>query len=55
MRKYEIYPPLKYNDDAREIEAEKIKQIREEVIAVLGALTVSCQSAPNQGLGRTAA
>ena len=29
MKKYEIYLPLKYND-GREIEAEKIKQIREE-------------------------
>jgi hypothetical protein len=38
MKKYEIYLPLKYND-GREIEAEKIKQIREELIAVFGALT----------------
>ncbi len=48
MKKYEIYLPLKYND-GREIEAEKIKQIREELIAVFGALTVSSQSAPYQG------
>jgi hypothetical protein len=34
MKKYEIYLPLKYNDGT-EIEAEKIKQIREELIAVL--------------------
>ena len=33
MRKYEIYLPLKYNN-GREIEAQKIKQIREELIAV---------------------
>jgi hypothetical protein len=33
MKKCEIYLPLKYND-GREIEAEKIKQIREELIAV---------------------
>ena len=39
MKKYEIYLPLKYNDGT-EIEAEKIKQIREELIAVFGALTV---------------
>lgn len=32
MKKYEIYLPLKYNDGT-EIEAEKIKQIREELIA----------------------
>ncbi len=49
MKKYEIYLPLKYND-GREIEAEKIKQIREELIAVFGALTVSSQSAPYQGI-----
>jgi hypothetical protein len=48
MKRYEIYLPLKYND-GREIEAEKIKQIREELIAVFGALTVSSQSAPYQG------
>jgi hypothetical protein len=48
MKKYEIYLPLKYND-GRQIEAEKIKQIREELIAVFGALTVSFQSAPYQG------
>ena len=48
MNKYEIYLPLKYND-GKEIEPEKIKQIREELIAVFGALTVSSQSAPYQG------
>jgi len=48
MKKYEIYLPLKYND-GREIEAEKIKQIGEELISVFGALTVSSQSAPYQG------
>jgi hypothetical protein len=48
MKKYEIYLPLKYNN-GREIEAEKIKQIREELIAVFGALTVSSQFAPYQG------
>ena len=48
MKKYEIYLPLKYND-GREIEAKKIKQIREKLIAVFGALTVSSQSAPYQG------
>lgn len=48
MKKYEMYLPLKYNDGG-EIEAEKIKQIREELIAVFGALTVSSQAAPYQG------
>ena len=49
MKKYEIYLPLKYND-GREIEAEKIKQIREELVGMFGARTVSSQSAPNQGV-----
>lgn len=40
--------PLKYNDGT-EIEPEKFKQIREELIAAFGALTVSSQSAPYQG------
>ena len=48
MRKYEIYVPLKYNN-GDPIEPEKIKQIREELIAVFGALTVSALSAPFQG------
>jgi hypothetical protein len=48
MKKYEIYLPLKYND-GKEIEPEKIKQIREKLIAAFGALTVSSQSAPYQG------
>ena len=48
MTKYEIFLPLKYNEGG-DIEAEKIKQIREELIAVFGALTVSSQSAPYQG------
>ena len=45
MKKYEIYLPLKYND-GKEIEPEKIKQIREELIARFGALRVSSLSAP---------
>ena len=48
MKRYEIYLPLKYNNGS-EIEPEKIKQIREELITVFGALTVSSQSAPYQG------
>ncbi len=48
MKKYEIYLPPKYND-GKEIEPEKIKRIREELIAVFGALTVSSLSAPYQG------
>ncbi|MDP2601427.1 MAG: hypothetical protein Q8S00_02385 [Deltaproteobacteria bacterium] len=48
MKKYEIYLPLKYNDGS-EIEPEKFKEIREDLIATFGALTVSSQSAPYQG------
>ena len=48
MKKYEIYLPLKYND-GREIEPEKFKQVREELIAVFGAITVSALTAPFQG------
>jgi len=48
MKKYKIYLPLKYND-GRKIEAEKIKQIREELVSMFGARTVSSQSAPYQG------
>lgn len=48
MKRYEIYLPLKYND-GKEIEPEKIKRIREELIGVFGALTVSSLSAPYQG------
>ena len=39
---------MKYND-GKEIEPEKIKRIREELIAVFGALTLSSLSAPYQG------
>src|SRR2546427_1092249 len=48
MRKYEIYLPLKYND-GKEIEAEKIKRIREELIDAFGGITVSSPSSPYQG------
>ena len=48
MKKYEIYLPLKYNDGSK-IEAQKISQIREELVDVFGARTVSSQAAPYQG------
>ena len=48
MRRYEIYLPLKYND-GKEIESEKIKQIREDLIGKFGAITVSSRSSPYQG------
>ena len=51
MKKYEIYLPLKYND-GNEIEPEKIKQVREELVETFGAVTVSSLSAPYQGTWR---
>jgi uncharacterized protein YnzC (UPF0291/DUF896 family) len=48
MRKYEIYLPLKYND-GKEIEPEKIKQIKQELVEMFGAITVSSLSSPYQG------
>jgi hypothetical protein len=51
MKKYEIYLPLKYNDGT-EIEPEKLKQIRERLVAVFGAITVSSLTAPFQGTWR---
>ncbi len=51
MKKYEIYLPLKYND-GQEIEPEKLKQIRQQLIAVFGAITVSSLAAPFEGTWR---
>ena len=51
MKKYEIYLPLKYND-GQDIEPEKFKEIRQQLIAVFGAITVSSLSAPFQGTWR---
>jgi uncharacterized protein YnzC (UPF0291/DUF896 family) len=48
MRKYEIYLPLKYND-GKDIEPEKIKQIKQELVERFGAITVSSRSSPYQG------
>ncbi len=48
MKKYELYLPLKYNDGT-EVEPEKLKQIRERLVAVFGAVTVSPLAAPFQG------
>jgi len=48
MKRYEIYLPLRYNN-GKEIEPEKIKRVREELVAAFGALTVSSLSAPYQG------
>jgi len=51
INKYEIYLPLKYNNGTN-IEPEKFKQIREQLMAVFGAITVSSLSAPLQGTWR---
>lgn len=51
MNKYEIYVPLKYNNGVA-IEREKIKQIRQQLMAAFGAITVSPLFAPFQGTWR---
>lgn len=51
MKKYEIYLPLNYND-GNKIEPQKFKEIRQQLIAVVGAITVSSLSAPFQGTWR---
>ena len=51
MKKYEIYLPLKYNDGTQ-IEPQKFKEIRQQLIAVFGAVTASPRSAPFQGTWR---
>jgi len=51
MNKYDLYVPLKYNNGAA-IEPEKLKQIRQQLMAVFGAITVSSKSAPFEGTWR---
>jgi hypothetical protein len=51
MNKYEINLPLRYND-GKKIEPQKLKEIRKQLIAVFGALTVSSSSTPLQGTWR---
>ena len=48
MREYKIYLPLKYNDGAQ-IEEEKFRNIKIELVKRFGAITVSSLSAPYQG------
>lgn len=48
MREYTIYLPLKYNDGT-DIEAEKFRAIKVELVHAFGAVTVSSLSAPYQG------
>ena len=51
MTKFELYLPLKHNDGTA-IEAEKLKEIQHQLIAVFGAMTLSSLSAPLQGKWR---
>jgi hypothetical protein len=51
MKKYEIYLPLKYND-GKKIESEKLKEIRQQLMAVFDGITVSSMSAPYEGTWR---
>lgn len=51
MKKYEIYLPLRYND-GKQIEPQKLKEVRQQLIAVFAALTVSSLSSPLQGTWR---
>ena len=48
MREYTIYLPLKYNN-GKDIEAEKLRIIKAELIEAFGAITVSSLSSPYQG------
>lgn len=48
MREYKIYLPLKYND-GRDVEEEKLREIKAELVEAFGAITVSSVSAPYQG------
>lgn len=51
MTKFELYLPLKHNDGTA-IDAEKLKEIQHQLIAVFGAMTLSSLSAPLQGKWR---
>ena len=48
MREYKIYLPLKYND-GKDIEEEKLREIKTELVDAFGAITVSSLSSPYQG------
>jgi hypothetical protein len=48
MREYKIYLPLKYNDGAA-IEPEKFRNLKSDLVARFGAITVSSLTAPYQG------
>ena len=48
MREDTIYLPLKYNDGSN-IEEEKFRAIKVELVDAFGAITISSLSAPYQG------
>ena len=48
MREYKIYLPLKYND-GRDIEEERLREVKAELVDAFGAITVSSLSSPYQG------
>jgi hypothetical protein len=48
MREYKIYLPLKYND-GKDIEEEKLRQVKAELVDAFGAITVSSLASPYQG------
>jgi len=48
MREYKIYLPLKYNN-GRDIEEEKLREIKADQVEAFGAITVSSLSSPYQG------
>jgi hypothetical protein len=48
MREYKIYLPLKYND-GKDIEDEKLREVKAELVDAFGAITVSSLSSPYQG------
>lgn len=48
MREYTIYLPLKYNDGSN-IEVQKLRAIKVELVDAFGAITVSSLNAPYQG------
>lgn len=53
MREYTIYLPLKYND-GKDIEVEKLRRVKEELVEAFGAITVSSLSALIRDIGTTA-
>lgn len=53
MKKYEVYLPLSYND-GKKVEPGKLKEVRQQLMAVFEGITVSSMSAPYEGTWRYA-